>query len=80
MTSEKGVAERAVLFVFVSAAVALGSAVRVLLFFGVIIWALVKLPWLFLTALFGIGMRAVDRTLAPLHALSQSAAAKWNHR
>ena len=79
LTSAKDVADRAVMLLLVAAAIALGNVVRVLLFFAVIIWALAKLPWLCLSILFGLGMRAVDRTLASLRTLSQSAAASWNH-
>jgi hypothetical protein len=63
-TPVKRFADRAVMFLLVVAAVALGNAARVLLF---CILALAKLTWTGLTLVCRIGMRAIDRLLAPIH-------------
>ena len=81
MTSEKNFADSTVMLLIVVAAVTLGNAVRVLLFCGVIIWSLAKLPWICLTLLCRIGMGALSsRILAPLHELSERAAVRFVHR
>jgi hypothetical protein len=83
MTSHTSLADRLVMLLLVGAAVALGNTVRILLFVGVIIWSLAKLPWIcliHLNRLFFSGVRAVDRALAPLQVFSQKATAKWMHR
>jgi hypothetical protein len=81
MMSKKHFAYRAVTLLIVATAITLGNAARVLLFCGVIICSLAKLPWICLNLFCRIGMAAVDsRILAPLHGFSLRAAARHIHR
>jgi hypothetical protein len=79
-TSEKGSAYRVALFVIGGAAATLGMIARLLLLCGVIIWSIVRLPWICLVALFDIGMRVLDGTLTASQTLSHKAVARRIHR